>query len=144
MKVTNGPRRRGSLPSPPLQPLLIKDSIDRVRKDSKDSIDEEENGAEPRNEVGIVDPDEFVDSEEEEILVLFQQGENCDDDNQYSEEEQHSWSPSPIPEDVNVDENKEINTKRHSISSSILQPPVLEEENGKIKVTEKFMKDLIR
>ena len=137
VKTNNSGRRRGSLPSPPLQPLTIKDSIKRVRNDSTSFVEEKNN--EPKEEE--LDQDEFLDEEEDEILVLFAKDGNCDG-NEESDDEEHSWSPSPLPEDGNMDDNNDIDIKKKSIS--IPHPPVLEEVNGKIKVTEKFMKDLIR
>ena len=139
-KLGKNSRRRGSLPSPPLETYSIKESIHRVRKESGSFEEEQSKESTNKNE----DTDDFVDEEEEEILVLFKQSDGCDDA-QESEEEESSWSPiSPILDATDVETKLNFEAKRSSISSSTPQPPVLEEENGKIKVTEKFMKDLIR
>ena len=132
-KLTKGIRRRGSLPSPPLEHLNI--------NDNDCDLIEEENTYQPEIQ-GDCCKDDFADEEENEILVLFQESEHCDD-NEESEKDENSWSPSPIPADSDTEENKRNTTYINSSSSSKLSPPVLDEENGKLKVTEKFMKDLI-
>ena len=132
--VANGGRRRGSLPSPPLAPLIIKDhGCDLIA---------EENNNEEKTQLDL-DEDDFIDEEEDEILVLFEEGENCDN-SQESDEEENIWSPSPLPEDIKADESKEQDTNSKSSTSFALHAPILEEENGKINVTEQFMRDLIR
>ena len=139
-KLSKKSRRRGSLPSPPLETYSIKESIHRVRKESGSF--EEEHSKESTNKHD--DTDDFVDDEEEEILALFKES-DIRDDQQESEEEESSWSPiSPILDATDFETKLNSEAKRNSISSLKPQPPVLEEENGKIKVTEKFMKDLIR
>ena len=142
-KIASNGRRRGSLPSPPLQPFSIKESIHRVRKESI-SLEEEPDSQQTNHDI-IVDPEDFPDEEEEELLVLFEQNDD-QDDNQESDEEENSWSPSPLTKDnASIDDLINTNdTKNTSIKTERLEPPVLEEENGKIKVTEKFMRDLIR
>ena len=135
-------RRRGSLPSPPLQPFLIKESIHRARKDSG-SFEEEPVTPTPENHDENTDADDFRDEEEEEIVVLFQQNVGCDD-NEESDEDENSWSPSSLSDDDNDVTNEKSDPKVRPAPPSRLPPPELEEENGKTKVTEKFMKDLIR
>ena len=135
-------RRRGSLPSPPLQPFLIKESIHRARKDSG-SFEEEPVTPAPETNDENTDADDFRDEEEEEIVVLFQQNVGCDD-NEESDEDENSWSPSSLSDDDNDVTNEKSDPKVRPAPPSRLPPPELEEENGKTKVTEKFMKDLIR
>ena len=133
-KLTKSIRRRGSLPSPPLEHLNI--------SDNDCDLIEEENTYQSEIQSDCC-KDEFADEDENEILVLFQESKNFDD-NEESEKDENSWSPSPIPEDSDTEENKENTTYISSSSSSKFSPPVLDEANGKLKVTEKFMKDLIR
>ena len=141
-KKIGSSRRRGSLPSPPLQPFLIKESIHRVRKDSG-SFEEEPITPTPVNTEDNTEADDFRDEEEEEIVVLFQKKEGCDD-NEESDDDENSWSPSSLSEDENDVTNEKSEPKVKPAPSTKLQPPELEDENGKTKITEKFMKDLIR
>jgi hypothetical protein len=139
-KLAKNSRRRGSLPSPPLETYSIKESVHRVRKESGSFEEEQSKESTDKDE----DTDDFVDEEEEEIIVLFKQSDGCDDQ-QESEDEENSWSPiSPMLDGTDVETKLNLEAKRTSLSSSKPQPPVLEEENGKIKVTAKFMEDLIR
>ena len=141
-KVGSSSRRRGSLPSPPLQPFMIKESIQRARKDSG-SFEEEPITPPLVNKEDATPDDDFADEEEEEIVVLFKQNIGCDE-NEESEEEENSWSPSSLSDDENDDINDKSDSKTKPAPLPKLQPPELEEENGKTKVTEKFMKELIR
>ena len=135
-------RRRGSLPSPPLQPFSIKESIHRAKRDSV-SLEEEE--VIPPVLPEDANQDDFIDEVEEEILVLFgdKDEDGCDDNQDDMDEDENSWSPSPLIIDSTV-VNEMDDPNSSSIKSSKPQPPVIEEENGKIKVTEQFMRDLIR
>ena len=119
---------------------MIKESIHRVRKDSGSFAEEP---ITPVNTDDNTEADDFRDEEEEEIVVLFQKKEGCDD-NEESDEDENSWSPSSLSEDENDVTNDKSEPKVKPAPSAKLQPPELEEENGKAKVTEKFMKDLIR
>ena len=65
----------------------------------------------------------------------------CDDNQEDMDDDENSWSPSPLIIGSAVVED---DPNLSSIKSSKPQPPVIEEENGKIKVTEQFMRDLIR
>merc|ERR550532_2880824 len=115
-KVGSSSRRRGSLPSPPLQPFSIKESIHRVRKDSG-SFEEESSAPSPVNKDEVTDADDFVDEEEEEIVVLFQQNVGCDE-NEESEEEENSWSPSSLSDDDNDDLKDKSDSKTKSAPES--------------------------
>ena len=90
-------------------------------------------------------PQYFIDEVEEEILVLFGDTDEggCDDNQDDMDEDENSWSPSPLIIDSTV-VNEMDDPNSSSIKSSKPQPPVIEEENGKIKITEQFMRDLIR
>ena len=133
-KLTKSIRRRGSLPSPPLEHLNISDN-------DCDLIEEENTyGSDIQSDCC---KDEFADEDENEILALFQECKNFDD-NDESEKDENSWSPSPIPQDSDTEANKENSTYIRYSSSSKLSPPELDEANGKLTVTEKFMKDFIR
>ena len=138
-KLGKSHRRRGSLPSPPLDAY----SIHHVRKDS--GTFEEETIIRPEDKDDIADRNDFADAEEDELLVLFERG-DVNDDNEESEEEESSWSISPILEDIEAITKEKSDKKGNSISSAkcLPHPPVPEEVNGKIQVTEKFMRDLIR
>ena len=96
-----------------------------------------------KNNEDATPEDDFADEEEEEIVVLFKQNIGCDE-NEESEEEETSWSPSSLSDDENDDINDKSDSKTKPVPLTKLQPPELEEENGKTKVTEKFMKELIR
>ena len=167
----SGRRRRGSLPSPPLNlepfnsmkkdhhhglcSLITEEETELINRDVIGEYDRSFDAADhPPPPLPKYDGDDFADEEEDEIVALFGEnregGENCDtndqnddddDDEQDCSEENESWSPSPS----NVEDGNKENESGDGVKTAKMhQPPVLEEENGKIKVTEQFMRDLLR